>query len=182
MQADIDFTSGHWGLRITAGISLLFFVWAFAAGGLARLMPNRSTRWLQANRRNAVLAFAASHTVHLGFIVAFTAKMSEAQFIQTHLWVVAIVGGAGFVLIYTLAWKAFRKKSTMAGDSRFEVFAYYYVWSIFALGYVAGAFRARFYVALAFVVFAALLLRSPEDGSHESSPAYNLTRVWPALG
>src|SRR5437879_7043126 len=159
MQADIDFTSGHWGLRITAGISLLFFVWAFAAGSLARLMPNRSTRWLQANRRNAVLAFAASHTVHLGFIVAFTAKMSEAQFIQTHLWVVAIVGGVGFVLIYALAWKAFRKRGATAGDSRFEAFTYYYLWSIFAVAYVGGAFRARFYVALAFVVVAALLTR-----------------------
>ena len=156
----MDLASIHLALRITARISLIFFVWAFSAAGLARLIPASSTRWLEKNRRNAVLVFATSHTVHFGFILALAAKMGAAQFIQTFTWVTVIGGGGAFLLIWGLAWKTLpQRTSATEGDSRFDAFAYYYVWSIFTLAYVGASFRARFYVPFGFVVVAALLIR-----------------------
>ena len=94
----MDAASTHVALRITARVSLLLFLWAFAASALARLLPNRTTQWLESNRPSAVLAFAVSHTVHLGLILTLAAQMGAAQFIHTFTWVTVIVGGMGFAL------------------------------------------------------------------------------------
>ena len=107
-----------------------------------------------------MLAFAASHTAHLGLILTLAAKMGWAQFIHAFTWVTVIVGGGGFLLIYALAWKALRKRTrATSGDSRLEAFAYYYLWGIFALTYAGSSFRSGFYIPIGLVVLAALFLR-----------------------
>ncbi len=90
-------------LRITARTSLLLFLCAFVASALHRVWPARSTRWLEANQDRSTLGFAASHTLHLVFLVALAVKLGGEQFLHAVGWVVLIGGGIVYLFICGLA-------------------------------------------------------------------------------
>jgi methionine sulfoxide reductase heme-binding subunit len=64
--ADTD--AVRFAIRMTARASLAFFLVAFLAGPLLRLMPGRFTAWLVRHRRAFGLSFALSHAIHLTMI------------------------------------------------------------------------------------------------------------------
>src|SRR5262245_7370659 len=86
--------SGEAGLRAvirgTARTSFVLFIGAFTASALYRLRPAALTRWLLANRRYLGVSFAASHFIHLIFIVLLAA-VSPA--FVAGLRMSAVVGG-----------------------------------------------------------------------------------------
>ena len=57
-------------IRVTARTSLGLFLLAFTAAALWQLWPGAWTRWQRQNRRYLGVAFAASHFMHLGVILA----------------------------------------------------------------------------------------------------------------
>lgn len=147
-------------LRITARVSFLFFLCAFVASALARLWPSSLTRWLDGNKRAWVLSFAASHTVHLALIILLAMNLGRAQFVHNVHWHAIIIGGSAFVLIYALAAAAAFPNSVKPLQSpRFQAFAYYLFWTIFALAFVGSALRSMFYLPFALAAVAALALR-----------------------
>jgi hypothetical protein len=62
------------GIRATACISFVLFLGAFLSAALYRLWPNDSTRWLKDKKGYCTLGFAASHLVHLSFILTLVAS------------------------------------------------------------------------------------------------------------
>jgi sulfoxide reductase heme-binding subunit YedZ len=148
-------------IRVTARISFLFFLSAFVGDAVSRLWPAPITRWLDENRRGWILAFAASHTVHLTFILALTMKLGSTEFLrQVGGWMVPVVGGIGYLFLYGVAVAAaFPGSVKWLGSPRFQTFAYYLIWFVFANAFVRRSVHLAFYVPFAFVAIAALLLR-----------------------
>ena len=147
-------------LRVTARVSFVFFLCAFVAPALARLWPGSFARWLDAKRRAWVLLFAASHTVHLAFIICLVNNLGARQFVRNlHLHGI-IVGGGAFVLIYLLAVAALFPNGVKPLQSpRFQAFAYYLFWLIFAIAFGGSVMKAWFYVVLALAAVAVLVVR-----------------------
>jgi methionine sulfoxide reductase heme-binding subunit len=155
----MDLSSLHLALRITARVSLLFFLWVFTAPAHLRLSPMPGFRRLASRSDDALLALAASHTVHLALIVALMIRMGPTVFVHM-FWLAMIFGGLAYGFIYALAWTALRKTTkSPARPSRFKAFACYYVWTIFAIVYVGSALRGRFYTAFAILLVASLVIR-----------------------
>jgi methionine sulfoxide reductase heme-binding subunit len=148
-------------LRITARVSFLFFLSAFVGAALSRLWPAPITRWLDENRRGWLLAFAASHTVHLTLILALATKLGSPEFLrQVGGWVTPVLGGVGYLLIYGLAAAAAIPNGTKwLRSPGFQAFAYYLIWTVFARAFVRRSVHSAFYVQFVFAAIAALSLR-----------------------
>jgi sulfoxide reductase heme-binding subunit YedZ len=148
-------------LRVTARVSFLFFLSAFAGAAVSRLWPAPITRWLEENRRGWILAFAASHTVHLTLILALATKLGSAEFLrQVGGWVTLVLGGVGYPLIYGLAVAAaFPNGTKWLRSPGFQALAYYLIWIVFARAFIRRSVHFAFYVPFAFAAIAALLLR-----------------------
>ena len=101
-------------IRFTARTSLLFFCLAFSAAALARLVPNAYTRWQLRNRRYLGLAFAASHALHAGAILAF-AKMDPAGFAMATSLASYVFGGVGYAFIIAMAATSFDRTAAAMG-------------------------------------------------------------------
>jgi sulfoxide reductase heme-binding subunit YedZ len=150
----------HLLLRVTARISFLFFLGAFIAPALFTVWPAPVSRWLNEKRRTWMLAFAASHTVHLGFIVALAMRPGGMGFVRQFGWVTLVRGGTVYLFIYLLATAAaFPNNVRRFPSPRLVAIAYYLIWTIFASGFVGGAVRSAFYLPFAAAVIAALGLR-----------------------
>src|SRR5690349_16869479 len=87
-------------IRTTARVSFALFLPAFLADALAQLWPAVATSWLQANRGRFTLGFAASHTLHLGFIFASVATLGREHLLNELGWVVLAAFTTGFLFIY----------------------------------------------------------------------------------
>jgi hypothetical protein len=144
-------------LRVTARISSLLLVCAFAAPALARLWPSGLTEWMARHRHRFTLAFALSHTLHLAGIVML-ATLIPAQFVTKRGLLVQIPGASVYVLIYFLAYMAFtRRKNPELADTKMQTFGLYLLWGIFTLAFTAGIWKnALIYVPLAVMMWAAL--------------------------
>ena len=116
----------HLLLRVTARVSFLFFITAFVGAAISGLWPAPITRWLDENRRGWILAFAASHTVHLTLILALAIKLGSGEFLrQVGGWVVPVLGGIGYLFIYGLATvAAFPGSVKWLASPRLQAFAY----------------------------------------------------------
>jgi methionine sulfoxide reductase heme-binding subunit len=150
----------HLLLRVTARISFLFFLGAFTAPALFAVWPAPVSRWLSEKRRSWILAFAASHTVHLALIVTLAMKLRGTAFLHQVGWVTLIGGGTVYAFIYVLAAAA----ASPAGvgrvlSPRFLAFVHYLIWFIFASSFVEGAVRSVFYLPFAATAITALGLR-----------------------
>jgi methionine sulfoxide reductase heme-binding subunit len=153
-------------LRISARISCLLFLAAFAGSGLRRLWPSNWTAWVDKSRPMFLLLFAGSHSVHLALIFALARAMSD-QFSKRFPLYVLIAGGALFALIYGLAVAAYfdwRSRGMMRipvlHSPVFQGIAMYLLWLVFALAFVTGTFRhPETYVFFGLAVVSALVLR-----------------------
>ena len=147
-------------LRVTARVSFLFFLCAFVASALARLWLRPLTRWLDGKKRAWVLSFATSHTVHLAFIILLVRNIGPAQFAHNVHWHGILVGGSAFVLIYALAIAAaFPNGVKPLQSPRFQAFAYYLFWIVFAVAFGGSVLDSWFYLLFTLAAVAALALR-----------------------
>lgn len=88
-------------IRATARTSLALFLAAFLASTLAAVWPSPLTRWQLRNRRALGLAFATSHAVHLGAIVALASTDPETLWRLSNSTSV-VAGGTGYLAIALL--------------------------------------------------------------------------------
>ena len=86
-------------LHLTARTTFVFFLCVFTGNALRDLWPGKVSQWLARGHDHFLVAQAASHTVHLGAIIAYFQLVGWAR-----LKIPTILGG-GFVylLIYALA-------------------------------------------------------------------------------
>jgi methionine sulfoxide reductase heme-binding subunit len=147
-------------LRVTARVSFAFFLCAFAGAALARLWPGEFTRWFDDKKRAWILSFATSHTVHLAFIILLARNLGGAQFVHNLGWHGIILGGSGLALLYALALAAaFPNSMKPLQSPRFQAFAYYWIWIIFAFVFGGSVLKAWFYPLLTLAAVAALAVR-----------------------
>lgn len=148
-------------LHLTARTTFVFFVCAFAGNALRDLWPGTISAWLSRQRDWFLVATAVSHTFHLAAIIAFFQIVG-----WSHLQMVTLVGGGSvYLLIYGLAIVAIlrlrsRKEIFLFGKLRFEAFAMYLIWLIFALAFVPRIVSGwPVYSLLGFTALAALVVR-----------------------
>lgn len=148
-------------LHLTARTTFVFFVFAFAGNALRDLWPGAISAWLSRQRDWFLVATAVSHTFHLAAIIAFFQVVGWSQ-----LRMVTLVGGGSvYLLIYGLAivailrWRS-RKEIFLFGKLRFEAFAMYLIWLIFALAFVPRIVSGwPVYSLLGFAALAAFIVR-----------------------
>jgi methionine sulfoxide reductase heme-binding subunit len=148
-------------LRVTARISALFFIGAFAGRASCALWPSSATAWLNRNIKGLLLGLAASHTLHLAGIFALALTLGP-RFLQEVGWVGIIGGGLVYLLIYALVISAVAPSSRLGllSSRRFQSVALYAIWFVFATAFVGGAFhRSWLYLPFAVITIAALLIR-----------------------
>lgn len=85
------------GAAVTARWAFVWFVTAWSASSIAKLWPGGWRTALLRRRRAVGLAFAASHFVHLGFVLAALSLGGERSLITF------VFGGAAYVLIAAMA-------------------------------------------------------------------------------
>lgn len=142
-------------IRATARISFVLFLGAFLGNALYRLVPASATRWLKANKDGFVLGFAASHTVHLVFILALVAAIGREHAFKG-IMVVAFT--TGFLFIYALAAGVLFRLPFWS--PHFEALAHYYLATLFVVSFTRHAItRPLFYTPFVFVAVSAVGVR-----------------------
>ena len=122
-------------LHLTARVTFVFFLCAFTGNALRDLRPGRISLWLARRHDHFLVAQAASHTVHLAAIIAFFRLVGWSKLQLA----VLIGGGSVYLMIYALgvtALNRLRSGGQASGPMRFEGFALYAIWAIFALAFV----------------------------------------------
>jgi len=149
-----------WCLRITARISFVFFLCAFAGRGLLRFWPGVFSRWLDASKRAWLFSLAASHTFHLAFIVTLAVNLGGAEFVRQVRMPTIVVGGIAYLFIYTLVLAAaFPSGPRLFQSTRFQAVGYYLLWAIFAFVFLGSVVHSLFYLPFAVAALAGLALR-----------------------
>ena len=144
-------------IRATARISFVLFLGAFLGNALHSLVPAASTRWLKANKDRFTLGFAASHTVHLAFILTLVAVIGREHVFTG--WIMLVAFPTGFLFIYALAAGILFRHLTFF-SSHFEALAHYYLMSLFVVSFTRHAMtRPLFYTPFALVAVTALGVR-----------------------
>jgi methionine sulfoxide reductase heme-binding subunit len=143
-------------IRTTARISFVLFLGAFIGNALYRLVRAAATRWLKENKDRFTLGFAASHTVHLAFILALVAALGREHLLNELGWIVLVAFSAGFLFIYALAADVLLRHRTFL-SSRFETLAHYYLIVLFVVGFtLSGIARPLFYTPFILLAVAAV--------------------------
>jgi sulfoxide reductase heme-binding subunit YedZ len=152
----MDETTIRVAIRATARISFGLFLGAFLGNALYRLVPAAVTRWLKANKDGFVLGFAASHTVHLAFILALVAAIGRENVLKG---IMPIPFTVGFLLIYALAAGVLFRRRTFL-SSHFEALAHYYLMTLFVVSFTRHAItRPLFYTPFVLVAATSLGVR-----------------------
>jgi methionine sulfoxide reductase heme-binding subunit len=163
----MDETTIRMAIRATARISFVLFLGAFLGNALYRLVPASATRWLKANKDGFVLGFAASHTVHLVFILALVAAIGREHAFKG-IMVVAFT--TGFLFIYALAAGVLFRLPFWS--SRFEALAHYYLATLFVVSFTRHAItRPLFYTPFVLVAVTAAGVRIAAAIRSRSVPA-----------
>lgn len=145
--------------RLTARISVFFFLAAFAASALFQFWPTRPSRLLLANRRSVGLAFALSHFIHLGVLIAYFTVSGEDP------GLVRIAGGGVAYLFIGLMALTSNDLSVRRLGKRWtwlHTVGGWYIWLIFLNSYLGRTLEGREPVILfggitALIVLAAFL-------------------------
>ncbi len=148
-------------IRTTARISFVLFLCAFLADALSQLWPAAATSWLKANRGRFTLGFAASHTLHLGFILALVAALGREHLLNELGWGVLTAFTTGFLFIYALAIAVLLGSHKFWLTSpHFEPLAHYFLITLFAFAFVlSGVTRPLFYAPFVLAAIGALGVR-----------------------
>jgi hypothetical protein len=143
-------------IRTTARISFVLFLGAFLGNALYAVVPTAATHWLKANKDGFVLGFAASHTVHLAFILTLVVAIGREHAFKGTM-VVAFT--TGFLFIYALAAGVlFRRRPFLS--SHLEALAHYYLMALFAVSFTRHAIaRPLFYTPFVLVAVSAIGVR-----------------------
>ncbi|RMH17631.1 MAG: hypothetical protein D6696_15280 [Acidobacteria bacterium] len=147
-------------VRATARTSVSLFLLAFAASSLRRLWPLPFTAWLLANRRYVGVSFAVSHAIHLAAILAL-ARVVPAE--HALLPTAELIGGIlAYVALGLMTATSFDRTAAWLGPRRWRLLhrvSAYFLWLIFALNYVGGAFVNPVHLPFAAAVLGVLALR-----------------------
>jgi methionine sulfoxide reductase heme-binding subunit len=151
-------------LRVTARISCVLFLAAFAGPGLHALYPSHLTRRIESYRPHFLLTFAGSHTVHLGVIVLLMLVQGPRYFRARGTAIVLVVGGTLFVFIYALAFDALTelrgRTPAILRSGWSQAFCLWALWVIFALAFVPPiAQKPMVYGPFGVAVLAASVIR-----------------------
>ncbi|WP_155926786.1 hypothetical protein [Mycolicibacterium sp. CBMA 234] len=154
------------GIRITARTSAVLFLLAFTASAAYRLWPNDATKWVRRNRRYLGVAFAGSHLVHAGFIVA-SVVLSSARFkagVERTPHAVYVLDTIAYGFILAMAITSFdriAKQMQYATWRRLHVIGSYVIWLTFFVAYWRrGITYPLFYGPFLLIILAALVIRS----------------------
>jgi DMSO/TMAO reductase YedYZ heme-binding membrane subunit len=124
--------------RLTARVSALFFLPAFAASALAQFWRSEATAWLLRERRGLGLGFCASHTVHLLAVIGRSITGDAPS-------PVAIVGGGlAYLCVFAMALTSDDRAVRRIGPKRWRqlhLFGMHYLWAIFTLSYLGRVVR-----------------------------------------
>ena len=127
----------QYGAALTARFAFLWFIAAWSASSLAQLWPGGWRTRLLRRRRAVGLSFAASHFVHLGFVVATLSAGGERSLITF------VFGGAAYGLIAAMALTSTDGARKAMGPQRWKLLhsiGGWYVAFIFANSYVGRLF------------------------------------------
>ena len=151
----MDETTIRMAIRATARISFVLFLGAFLGNALYRLVPAAVTRWLKGNKDAFTLGFAASHTVHLAFIITLVAAIGRDHAFKG---IMVVAFATGFLFIYALAAGVLFRLPFWS--SRFEVLAHWYLMALFAVSFTRhGIVRPLFYTPFVLIAITALGVR-----------------------
>ena len=148
-------------VRLTARISFVLFLAAFAASSVRKLWPNGFTTWLLRNRRYVGVGFAFAHFVHLGtlFLLRETYPAVWAELVTPGL---IILGGTGYVFIALMTATSFDRTTRWLGARRWKALHLtggYFIWLVFALTYIPRATNSVVFAPAAVLVVAVLGVR-----------------------
>lgn len=154
------------GIRITARTSAVLFLLAFTASSAYRLWPNDMTKWVRRNRRYLGVAFAGSHLVHAGFIIA-SVILSSARFkagVARTPEAVYILDTIAYGFVIAMAITSFDQianRMQYATWRRLHVTGNYVIWLTFFVAYWRrGITYPLFYGPFLLIVLAALVIRA----------------------
>ena len=148
-------------LRMTARISLVYFLLAFLASPVARLGVRRIGAWLDARRRAFGVVFGLSMSLHVGFILrlyALHAPERPPMVTDTDF----SIGIPGLVLVALMTLTSavgLRRRIGELWWKRLHTTGLYFVWTVFVLCLVDSVSRkSSAHPVLAYHVFIAALL------------------------
>jgi methionine sulfoxide reductase heme-binding subunit len=143
-------------IRATARISFVLFLGAFLGNAFYSLVPAATTRWLKENKDRFTLGFAASHTVHLAFILTLVLAIGREHALKGTMVVAFTIG---FLFIYALAVGVLSRHRPFLSP-HFESLAHYYLMALFAVSFTRHAIaRPLFYTPLVIVAVVAIGVR-----------------------
>jgi DMSO/TMAO reductase YedYZ heme-binding membrane subunit len=149
------------GLQLTARSSAVLFLLAMTASAVAFLWPNAFTRWQRANRRIFGLAFAFSHLVHAGFVVAFAAQGAD-YYAEAMTPVMVVAGAIGYTLIILMTLTSFRAPAALIGPKVWAVLhmvGVHWLWLQFVIAFGKRATQGPVYWAFLAAFAVAMMLR-----------------------
>jgi methionine sulfoxide reductase heme-binding subunit len=160
------------GIRATARTSFVLFLSAFLSAPLYRLWPATTTRWLKGNQGRFTLGFAASHAVHLAFILTLVASFG-ARAILGRGWAFLIPFVTGFPFIYALAFAVLiRDRKVWVTSPHFEAFAHYLLLTIFTFAFAFHSLtNPLFYAPFVLAAIASLVVRLTSVATSRKIPA-----------
>ena len=148
-------------IRLTARISLVLFLAAFAASALARAWPSTTTRWLLTNRRWLGLSFTWSHLIHL--LAIFALVRSDSSLFWTLTNPVSVTGGSiAYLFIAAMAATSFNGAVRALGPQRWALLHRVGIWIIWLVFLISNAKRipgSGWYIVPCLLLIAAVALR-----------------------
>ena len=148
-------------LRMTARVSLVYFLLAFLAAPLAKFWPGRTVAWLRERRRAFGIVFGLSMTLHVAFILrlyAVHAPERPPMVTDTDF----SIGIPGLVIVGLMTMTSIVVLRRRIGElwwKRLHTIGIYFVWMVFFLCLVDSVSRkTTTHPFLAYHVFIAALL------------------------
>lgn len=160
------------GIRATARTSFVLFLCAFLGAALYRLWPASTTRWLKGNQGRFMLGFAASHAVHLAFILTLVANFGARTLIGRG-WIFLVPFVTGFPFIYALAAAVLlRERKFWLTSPRFEALGHYLLWTLFTFAFALHDLKEPlFYGPFVLAAIAAMVVRLTSVVTSKKVPA-----------
>jgi len=151
----------HIVIRSTAQTSFFLFFLAFTASSLCRLRPSPTTRWILRNRRYLGVAFAGSHLLHLGALIALGVAFPEPFRSETTA-LTLVGGGLAYFFVFAMALTSSDRAQARLGRRRWRglhLVGSWVIWFIFAQSYLLRASMDLAYLPFAVAVIAVVGLR-----------------------